>query len=444
MTISSAKFRIYPTKSQVGKLLSWENAMRFLWNCALEHRLSAYNAYLFNRAYFTTNKSHYFPNYNSQAKDLTEIRNIKYKNSDDKDVYTYQFLRDLPRNIANNLLINLDKTWNDWLIKKTKGKPKFKKKNNNKISFTESDFHGFNIKGNVLTFPKLGKVRIVKHKSIPDVLKTCTISKEVDQWFVSITYEDDIAIPTPNLPPRIIAIDRGITNITADSQGKIISNQRFDNKLVDKITKLQKNISKKVKGSKNRQKEKDKLSKVYRKIKRKKEHFLHEISNYYVNNHDIIILEKLDIKNMVSNEKHEEKIRLGKNRFRGDKTKLNRSIHESCMGRLGEFISYKSKKFQKTLVFENPAYSSQECSKCHHIDSNNRVGEKFHCIKCWHAAHADVNAAQVLEYRFSSRRNDGGKVCGAAPIGAATKQKRSFVRKNLVNKIKLISESPSL
>jgi transposase len=114
------------------------------------------------------------------------------------------------------------------------------------------------------------------------------------------------------------------------------------------------------------------------------------------------------------------------------------------MGRLGEFISYKSKKFQKTLVFENPAYSSQECSKCHHIDSNNRVGEKFHCIKCWHAAHADVNAAQVLEYRFSSRRNDGGKVCGAAPIGAATKQKRSFVRKNLVNKIKLISESPSL
>jgi putative transposase len=147
---------------------------------------------------------------------------------------------------------------------------------------------------------------------------------------------------------------------------------------------------------------------------------------------------------MVSNEKHEDKIRLGKNKFRGDKTKLHKSIHESCMGRLGEFISYKSKKFQKTLVFENPAYSSQECSKCHHIDSNNRVGEKFHCIKCWHAAHADVNAAQVLEYRFSSRRNDGGKVCGAAPIGAATKQKRSFVRKNLVNKIKLISESPSL
>ncbi|WP_232202523.1 RNA-guided endonuclease InsQ/TnpB family protein [Methanococcus aeolicus] len=156
--------------------------------------------------------------------------------------------------------------------------------------------------------------------------------------------EEPKPLPKTN---KVIGIDLGINAYAIDSEGNKFENPKFIDKTLDKIKKVQKNLSKKAKGSNNYKKTKLKLIKVYDKLNNQKNDFLHKLSRYYINNYDKIVLEDISIKSMVKNKK-------------GQKT-LNRHILDGSWKKFINLLIYKAEGADREVILINPAYTSKKC-----------------------------------------------------------------------------------
>jgi len=175
----------------------------------------------------------------------------------------------------------------------------------------------------------------------------------------------------------------------------------------------------KQKGSTNRKKEKAKVAKVHRKLRRQREHFLHTWSHRYAKNHSVVVIEDLKLKNMTRSAKGtvEEP---GRNV--AQKTGLNRALLDVAPGRFATMLEYKTARRGGLLIRVPAAYSSQECAECGHVASENRPARsRFCCVACGREAHADTNAAKVLLKRHT-RRTGGEAACGGTLEAGPMKQ----------------------
>lgn len=345
-------YRIYPTLAQETRLLAWSDALRFLWNLANEQRLIAYGRT--DRAYISSF---------DQTNDLTALR------------AELPWLADAPRNVCAQLVAELDKAWQS-CFKKLAHSPRWKRKGSDELSLTEPHPKVWRLSGSSLHFPKLGPMRIVLHRPLEGKPKTCTLKRDGDQWFAHIVCEIDRPQPGPRHAP-VVAIDRGITHIIADSEGRLSGNPRFLDKSLHKLARAQRVMSRRKKGSKNRLKAKLRVAKIHRKIRRQRAHFQHVESARYAKSHGVVVVEKLNVQGMV-------------------RSNLARHINDAGWSGLTQKLRYKLEQSGGFLV-EIPAhYSSQECHSCKHVDSKSRRGELFCCTACGHADHADLNAAKVL------------------------------------------------
>lgn len=372
----SYKFRIYPSNSQVERLGRWNDGLRFLWNLALEQWLLGYSRPKLERIY---------PSFFSQGKELTELRQ------------NLPWLNDVPRHTFVQILEDLDKAWKR-CFEKVSGRPRFKKKDQSFLSFNEFDHALFRIESNQIRFPKLGWFRAIVDQFPEGKMKSCTIKRDGDQWFCSVMSEIEIPDPKP-INDSIVALDRGVVDAVADSEGHIIENPRFFAKSQDLLKRAQRNLSRKKKGSKNLEKAKIRVMRIHRKIRRQRENFCHQISHDYAKNHGTVVIEKLNIRNMTASasgtvENPGTRVR--------QKSGLNRSILDSGWGILADQLRYKLLWNGGKLIEVNPAYSSQTCSICEYVDSKSRISQsRFHCSACGHSENADVNAAKVLKCRAS-------------------------------------------
>jgi putative transposase len=353
-------YRIYPSKSTRDRLIKWILVLRWLWNLANEQRIGGYAR---------LNGEKVYPSYFSQDKELTELRKQA------------SWVNDVPRHVCSSLLNRLDIAWNR-CFDHIANRPKFKKRKES-VSITEPDHLQWSIGKQGLKFPKLHPIPIVMSRPLEGKPKSCTIKQDGDQWFVSIVCEVDIGTPETRteLP---IGIDRGVRNLIADSDGRLVTNPKFLDKSLKKLARAQRDLSRKVKGSSNREKSKNKISRIYRSIRRKRRHFLHIESTYYAKNHGIVVVENLKTENM---------IQVGGG--------LSRNIGDAGWGMLAEFLEYKLKWSGGTLGKVNPAYTSQTCAACNHVDRASRVGDRFKCTQCGHSDHADTNGAKIVLARWS-------------------------------------------
>jgi putative transposase len=225
-------------------------------------------------------------------------------------------------------------------------------------------------------------------------IKICSITlsrKPNGIYYISVnySYEQEEVKKVKINKEKSIGIDRGVTTTATCSNGKKF-NIKPMNKINDKIKFYQKQISKKRKGSNNRNKVRVKIAKLHHKKANIKKDFNHKLSHFLVKNHDLIVLENLKVKDMTKS-------------FKGtlenpgsmvrQKSNLNRSILENNWGQLKQFIEYKSNLYGKHLVLVNPKNTSRRCSNCFHVEKDNRSGKKFHCQKCGHKQDADLNAS---------------------------------------------------
>jgi putative transposase len=356
----SFTYRIYPTAAQVARLEQWEGSLRFLWNIAHEQRLMGLAR---------PRGEQRFPTAFDQSAELTALR------------AELPWLADVPRNVCMDLLCRLDVAWRR-CFSRLSGRPNWKRKGGGWIAIAEPHPKIWGLIGNLLSFPKLGDVRAIAHRPLDGRSKTCSIRRDGDQWFATIVCEVDVPPPTARAEP-VVAIDRGVVNAVADSDGRIFRNPRFYERSLKRLARAQRVVSRRKKGSKNREKAKLKVAKLHRKVRRQREHFVHCLSAAYAKSHGTVVVEKLNVAGMT-------RANCG----------LARGILDAGWGKFVECLRYKLAWSGGTLVEVNPAYSSQACSACGVVDKLSRRSQsEFCCTACGYIDHADLNAAKVLKSR---------------------------------------------
>lgn len=354
------RYRVYPSPAQIKRVEQWESALRFLWNLAHEQRLLGLARPKGEKVY---------PTAYDQINELTELR---------KEL---PWLADVPRGVSAQLLSDLDTAWQR-CFKKVSKRPKWKKYGRDRLSLCEPGSKMWRLDGNVVRFPKLGNLRAVVHRPLQGTPKSCTLKQDGNQWFVSIICRIEVDAPLPKTEP-IVAIDRGVTNIVADSDGLLLTSPHFYAKSMKRLARAQRIVSKRKKGSKNREKAKARVAVLHRKVRRQREHFCHQLSHDYAKSHGTVVIESLKIGNMVKAN-------------RG----LARSILDQGWGLLARLLAYKLAWAGGMLGEVPPHYSSQTCSDCGCVDSLSRKGESFLCVHCGYRDHADLNAAKILKSRW--------------------------------------------
>jgi len=301
-----------------------------------------------------------------QSKDLTALRS------------ELPWLAEVPRNVSMQLLHELDKAWQR-CFKKLADAPRWKRKGVDVVNLSEPHPKQWRLDGSSLHFPKLGKIRVVVHRSLEGAPKSCTLVRDVrdgDQWFASILCEITIQDPMPRTKP-VVAIDRGIINFAGTSDGELISGPQYLKASLKQLAYAQRNVSRRKKGSKNRKKAERCVMRLHREVRRQRAHFLHEQSTRFTKSHGVIVLENLNVAGMM----------------RGN---CARGIADSGWSMFERMLRYKFAWSGGSVQLVHAAYSSQECAACGHVDAASRRGEVFRCTKCGHTDHADINAAKVL------------------------------------------------
>jgi len=347
------RYRIYPTATQEARLIAWSKTLRFLWNLAHEQRLMGLAR---------TDKR--FPTAFDQINELTLLR------------AELPWLAAVPRDVAAQLLVELDRSWQRYFKRQTR-MPRFKSRGDRDPVLMEPHPKMWRMRGHAVRFPKIGDLRMVLHRQLVGKPKTCALHRDGDQWFVSIVCHIDIPDPASRYEP-VIAIDRGIVNLLADSDGNLTSNPRYLKQSQKRLAHANRVVSRRKKGSKNREKAKLRMMRLHRKVRRQREHFLHVESARLVKSHGVVVIEKLNVAGMMRN------------------TNLSGSIADCGWPRFAEMLRYKLAWSGGTLIEVPAHYSSQTCAACGHVDARSRRGERFCCTACGHVDHADVNAAKVL------------------------------------------------
>ena len=369
------KFRLN-TNAETNQLMSqYAGNCRFLWNKALATNLFK----LENKQ-----KICYYQELDFFSK--------LWKKSDE-----YGFLKLSPAQTLQQTLKQLERAFKDAFDKNQPLKkiPTFKKRNLSSRSFTLPQGFEVDANGKRIFLPKIGWVNFRKSRDIVGKVKNITVSSVGVYWFASLQVEQEIGDPT-HPSNSIVGGDLGVKRLLTLSSGEYF--EAIDvGKLTNKIKRLQRQLSKKVKFSNNWKKIKKKISALYTKIARSRRDRLQKLSTTLSKNHAIIVLENLQTKNMTKSSKGNID---NPGKMVKQKSGLNRVILNQGWGMFKEMLKYKQIWRGGEVILVDPKYTSQTCPKpaCSHKSPDNRETQAhFKCVKCGYTNNADhVGALNVL------------------------------------------------
>ena len=341
---------MFTNKSQEVKLNTLLDSARFLYNCALEHRIVCWKQW------------HKSVNYYDQANSLKEIRKF------DESIAQLNF------SASQNILRQLDKAFQAFFrrIKQgdTPGFPRFKSKNRfHSITFPAYG-DGIKIKNGKLYIQNVGHIRIKLHRDLEGKIKTVTIKRQNGRFYTSFSCDD---VPQNILPAstKEIGIDVGIKSFAVMSDGQIIDNPKYLKQSEDKLKELQKQYSKK-----RTRKTRKRLACLHEKVSNQRKDFLHKLSRQIVDRFGFIFVENLKPKQMV------------KNNFKI----LNKYINDAAWSQFFDLLSYKAEEAGRKLIKVNPEGTTQRCSQCGRIVPKD-LSVRVHDCPCGFKVDRDLNAA---------------------------------------------------
>lgn len=239
-----------------------------------------------------------------------------------------------------------------------------------------------------IRLPKIGWVRFFKSRAIPGIVKSATVSREADGWYISLLSEVEIPDPAPH-SGSAVGVDRGIVVFAANSDGELVKPLNAPAQGMKRIARLQRNLARDEKGSKNRRKAADRIARLHQQIAHQRHDHLHKLSTRWTKSYALIALEDLRIVPMMRSARS---------------AGLKRAILNQGWGAFAAMLDYKAQECGGRLIFVPPHFSSQECSNCGFIAADNReTRDRFRCGRCGHTEHADVNAAKNILARAKTR-----------------------------------------
>jgi len=353
--IKTFKFRIYPTKKQMRIMNHWLDECRWLYNHFLDERIKTYK------------ESGISLKFNNQALSLSNLKKERHTLA---DIYS-QVLIDVAKRV--------DKAFKNFFrrIKKTKEKPGFpqfqSKDSYNSFTFPQ---HGFKIIENKkLYLSKIGDIKIVLHRPIEGIIKTCTIKRSyTNKWYVSFVCKcESIPLQKNN---NVVNIDIGlnsfapILNIDHNIEPKVF---RQDQKALDKA----RHKWHKAKNAQlpERAKRRKVVARIQERIKFRRQNSCHQVSRYLINNFDNIVVENLNVDKKISN------------------YYTAKAIQDAAWSDLYRQLLYKAEWAGRKLMVVDQSCISHTCSKCghkHELQLNERV---YICQNCSQQIDLDHNAA---------------------------------------------------
>jgi putative transposase len=284
------KVRLYPDVQQQQSLAQAFGSCRWLWNYFLN---------LMNQTYQETGKG--LSGY--------EVKKIIPQLKKEHEWLSLTYSQCLQQ-----VCLNLGVAFNNFFEKRAKY-PRFKSKygkqsiqypQNVKVSASlnldPERSRRVKITDNQLILPKIGKVSAIIHREIEGKIKTVTITKSCsEQYFAAILFDDGQEKPESIAEGKAIGIDLGLTHFAITSSGSKFDNPRILNKHDKNLKIKQQQLSRKQKGSSNRNKARKKVARVHRKITNCREDFLHKLSRRIVNENQVIVVENLHVKGMMQN-----------------------------------------------------------------------------------------------------------------------------------------------
>jgi len=386
--------RLKVNKKQEQMLLEHCGATRFIYNSALEYC----------KMYYEEHKK--IPSYTHLAKKLSQIK----RHPD------YTWLYAIDSTALQGSLRNLNQAFQNFFSSRNGtrkgqriGLPKFKSRKNARMSFRIQNYNnGTSIRieqmsngVRKLRLNKLGYFYVYSWRKRLALVDDCnrilsaTIYRDSDhRWYVSLTveYESQVCLPDTI---RTTGVDLGISNSIVLADGRVTDSPKPLEKYANKLARLQRRWARMRKDSKNWNKMKRRIGRLYFKIKCVRKNFHHQVTSYLVKNYDVITIESLGIKRMTS------KKRRNRN--------LARKILDEGWFQFKTFLRYKCEWYGKILLeAEKDLPSSKTCSKCGQLVKLNLLMRKWKCPTCATIHNRDHNAALNLN-RISTIFVETGK-----------------------------------
>ena len=361
-TYKAYKLRIYPTDFQRELLEKTFGCTRYIYNNFLAERKNKYEE-------SKTRISVY-----EQLKKLTDLKRAK------------EWLREIDSCALQACVYNLDDAFqkffkgNDYPRFRAKGVHESFRTNNTLNTYKNKKYESIRIdlKKRIITLPKLKEVKFRGFRTTKEIvgkIKSATISKDANKYFVSVLVEVPF-IKYSLKPTSIVGLDLGIKDFIVTSNGEKLKNEVKINE--KRLKGLQKWLSRCKAGSKNRYKVKLKIQRLYLKIRNARKHMIYKLANKIIKENAIIVIENLDVKSMYQVHK------------------IAKHLKNIPISEFIRILKYKSNWLGKKVIEINKYYpSSQSCNRCgfKNEEVKNLSVRKWTCPRCGIIHDRDINAS---------------------------------------------------
>lgn len=374
------EYRLRTNKAFVAACEKALDDARFVCNCALEQRINAYTQTGRGVSFY------------EQSRQLTQARAALPE------------VKACLRTIQSDALERLDLAFQAFFKRLAKGQapgfPRFKARDRyHTFSQKLEAVRGCPLRGDKLTVPGVGTVRVRLSRPIEGTVRQLRITRRADGWYALLVCRLPRPAPLP-ATGLTVGVDVGLTSFATLSNGKQIDNPRYLKAAEERLKKEQRRLSRKQKGSANRKMARKKVALRHLKVARARKHFHHQEARRLVEQYDRIAVEDLNIKGMVRN------------------CHLAKAIADVGWGQFFALTQSIAENAGRVFERRDPRYTSQTCSECGHRQKMPLAISLYVCAVCEFVSGRDHNAAINLD------RGERPRIMTPAelPGGATAKQ----------------------
>ena len=363
--LRAIKIRLYPNVTQATQINKLLGCYRVVYNQCLNRKIKSYEE-------------------NKISENQTSLGHFIHHELLKDDNFIW--LREQNTKVLKQAVIDMLDAYKRFFKQHT-GYPKFKTKKDNKQScrfelgaiskrnvYTDYKLSLANIKNVKFRCSKKYAEYLQKHK---ENIRQATLTRlPCGEYYLSILIDGDLTHKVKE-SHNIIGIDLGVKDFIVTSDGEVFDNLHFKKSESDKLKRLQKQFSRKENNSNNRNKTRIKLAKIYKRITDKKQYYLHQISNYLIDENQVICMEDLNVSGMLKNHK------------------LASNIQEMSFYEFKRMLEYKANWYGRKLIFVDRFYpSSKTCNHCGYVNKKLKLSDRqWVCPDCGEIIERDYNAA---------------------------------------------------
>ena len=363
--LRAVKIRLYPNKEQATMFNKLLGCYRVVYNQCLNKKIESYKN-------------------DGKSENLSTLGQFVHHELLKNDNFIW--LREQNTKVLKQAVKDMLSAYKNF-FEQHSGFPKFKSKHDNKQS-CRFELGAISKRNDYTTYYlSLANIRNVRFRCNEkyaqylqkhhDNIRQATLTRlPCGEYYLSILVDGDLTHKVKETNAAV-GIDLGVKDFVITSDGEVFNNFHFKKSETKKIKRLQRQLSKKQKGSNNRNKARIKLAKLYKKINDKKQYYLHAVSNSLIDENQVICMEDLNVKGMVKNHN------------------LAESICEMNWGEFRRMLEYKANWYNRKIVFVNRFYpSSKTCHNCGYINKELKLSDRqWICPVCGEVIERDYNAA---------------------------------------------------